>query len=56
MFNLPGIGQYEASAIGNLDVPPILVGAMFTAFFVVLFGALVDILYAVLDPRIRLTG
>jgi ABC-type dipeptide/oligopeptide/nickel transport system permease component len=29
---------------------------MFTAFFVVLFGAVVDVLYAVLDPRIRLTG
>ncbi len=56
VFNLPGIGQYEAQAIGNLDVPPILVGATFTAFFVVLFGAVVDMLYAVLDPRIRLTG
>jgi peptide/nickel transport system permease protein len=56
VFNLPGVGQYEASAIGNLDVPPILVGSMFTAFFVVLFGALVDIFYAVLDPRIRLSG
>jgi peptide/nickel transport system permease protein len=54
VFNIPGIGQYEAAAIGNLDVPPILVGALFTAFFVVLFGALADILYAVLDPRIRL--
>jgi peptide/nickel transport system permease protein len=56
VFNLPGIGQFEASAIGNLDVPPILVGAIFTAFFVVLFGAIVDVLYAVLDPRVRLTG
>ncbi len=56
VFNLPGIGQYEATAIGNLDVPPILVGAMFTAFFVVMFGAIVDVLYAVLDPRIRLSG
>ena len=56
VFNLPGIGQYEATSIGNLDVPPILVGAIFTAFFVVLFSALVDVLYAVLDPRIRLTG
>ena len=55
VFNIPGIGQYEASAIGNLDVPPILVGAMFTAFFVVLFGAIVDVLYAILDPRIRLS-
>jgi peptide/nickel transport system permease protein len=56
VFNLPGVGQYEATAIGNLDVPPILVGAMFTAFFVVLFSALSDIVYAMLDPRIRLTG
>jgi peptide/nickel transport system permease protein len=56
VFNLPGIGQFEAGAIGNLDVPPILVGAIFTAFFVVLFGAIVDVLYAVLDPRVRLTG
>ncbi len=56
VFNLPGIGQYEAQAIQNLDVPPILVGALFTAFFVVLFGAFVDVLYATLDPRIRLSG
>ena len=56
VFNLPGVGQYEAQAIGNLDVPPILVGAMFTAFFVVLFSAVSDIVYALLDPRIRLTG
>jgi peptide/nickel transport system permease protein len=55
VFNIPGVGQYEAQAIGNLDVPPILVGAMFTAFFVVLFGAISDILYAFLDPRIRLS-
>ena len=54
IYNLPGIGQYEAQAIGNLDVPPILVGSMFTAFFVVLFGAFSDVLYALLDPRIRL--
>ncbi len=56
LFNIPGIGQYEAQAITQLDVPPILVGAMFTAFFVVMFGALVDVVYAVLDPRIRLSG
>jgi peptide/nickel transport system permease protein len=56
VFNLPGVGQYEAMSIGNLDVPPILVGAMFTAFFVVLFGAVADVLYAMLDPRIRLSG
>jgi peptide/nickel transport system permease protein len=56
VFNIPGVGQYEAQAIGNLDVPPILVGAMFTGFFVALFTAATDIVYALLDPRIRLTG
>jgi len=56
VFNLPGIGQYEANAIGNLDVPPIMVGAMFTAFFVVLFSALSDVVYALLDPRVRISG
>ena len=56
VFNLPGIGQYEANAIGQLDVPPIMVGAMFTAFFVVLFSALSDVVYALLDPRIRISG
>jgi peptide/nickel transport system permease protein len=55
VFNIPGIGQYEAQAIGQLDIPPILVGAIFTAFFVVLFSALVDIVHAMLDPRIRLS-
>jgi peptide/nickel transport system permease protein len=56
VFAIPGIGQYEAQAIQQLNVPPILVGAIFTAFFVVLFSAVVDVVYALLDPRVRLTG
>jgi peptide/nickel transport system permease protein len=54
VFNLHGVGQFAADAIGRLDVPPILVVTMLTAFFVVLLGAFVDIVYALLDPRIRL--
>lgn len=54
VFNLPGIGQYAASSIGALDVPPVLVIVMFGAFFVVLMSAIVDVLFALLDPRIRL--
>lgn len=53
VFNLNGIGQYAAQSIGALDVPPILVVTLFGAFFVVLLSAVVDILYATLDPRIR---
>ena len=56
VFNLQGVGQYAAQSIRALDVPPVLVITMFGAFFVVLLSAVVDVLYAVLDPRIRLSG
>jgi peptide/nickel transport system permease protein len=56
VFNLQGVGQYAATSIQNLDVPPVLVITMFGTFFVVLLQAVVDILYAVLNPRIRLSG
>jgi len=54
VFDLEGVGQFAADAIGQLDVPPVLAITMFVAFFVVLLNAIVDILYAVLDPRVRL--
>ncbi len=54
VFDLHGVGQYAAESIARLDVPPVLVVTMFVAFAVVLLGAVVDILYALLDPRIRL--
>ncbi len=56
VFNLHGVGQFAAYSIGALDVPPVLVVTMLTAFFVVLLSAVVDIVYAMLDPRIRLAG
>jgi peptide/nickel transport system permease protein len=56
VFNLHGVGQFAADSIGRLDVPPVLVITMLTAFFVVLLGAVVDVVYAFLDPRIRLSG
>lgn len=54
VFNLHGVGQYAADSIGRLDVPPIMVIAMLGAFCVVALAAVVDVVYAVLDPRIRL--
>ncbi|HEX5195436.1 MAG TPA: ABC transporter permease [Solirubrobacteraceae bacterium] len=54
VFNLQGVGQLAATAIANLDVITIMVIVILTAFAVVLLSAIVDILYAVLDPRIRL--
>ena len=54
VFDLQGVGQFAADSIGQLDVPPVLAITMFGAFFIVLLNAIVDIMYAVLDPRIRL--
>ena len=54
VFDLQGVGQFAADSIGQLDVPPVLAITMFGAFFIVILNAVVDVLYAVLDPRIRL--
>ena len=54
VFNLNGVGLYAGQAIWKLDLPPLMAVTMFGAFFIVLFNAIVDILYAFLDPRIRL--
>jgi peptide/nickel transport system permease protein len=54
VYNLHGVGQLARDAIGRLDVIVVLVVVMLGAFAVVLIAALIDILYAFLDPRIRL--
>jgi len=55
VFNLHGVGQLAAQSIGNLDIIPLLVIVILTASFVVILAAVVDVVYAFLDPRIRLT-
>src|ERR1700754_2531569 len=54
VFNINGVGLYAGRAIGSLDLPPLMGVTMFGAFFIVFFNTVVGILYAVLDPRIRL--
>ena len=54
VFDLQGVGQFLADSVGQLDVPPVLAGVLFGAFFIVLLNAVVDIFYAFLDPRVRL--
>jgi peptide/nickel transport system permease protein len=54
VFDIQGVGDYFATSIGALDVPPVLAIVLFGAFFVVLLNTVVDIIYAFLDPRIRL--
>jgi peptide/nickel transport system permease protein len=55
VFDLQGVGQYAAESVGQLDVPPVLAVTLFGAFFIVVLNTVVDIVYAALDPRIRVT-
>jgi peptide/nickel transport system permease protein len=55
VFDLQGVGQYFVESIRRLDVPPVMAVTMFGAFFIVIFNAIVDIVYALLDPRIRVS-
>jgi peptide/nickel transport system permease protein len=55
VFDLQGVGQYAAESVRTLDVPPVLAVTMLGAFFIVALNAVVDIVYAALDPRVRLT-
>ncbi len=54
VYNINGVGLYAGEAIGSLDLPPLMAVTMFGAFFIVLLNTFVDIVYALLDPRIRL--
>lgn len=53
IFNYPGLGQWAAAAATNLDYASVLGFAVFTAVVVVIANLLVDIMYGVIDPRIR---
>jgi peptide/nickel transport system permease protein len=55
VFNWPGVGRLAFEAIFNLDIPLIMGTVLFSAFIIVAANLAVDILYAWLDPRIRLT-
>ena len=52
-FSLHGLGLFTVQAINNQDLPEILGVTMLAAFFIVIANLAVDILYAVVDPRVR---
>ncbi|MCL7369450.1 MULTISPECIES: ABC transporter permease [Streptomyces] len=53
-FSLPGLGQKVLDAIKNHDLPFILGVVLITSLAVLIANLVVDILYAVIDPRVRL--
>lgn len=56
IFNIDGVGNYAATAVGNLELPQVMGVTLYGAFFVVFINAVVDIVYAYLDPRVRFGG
>jgi peptide/nickel transport system permease protein len=52
-FSFPGLGQFTILAIQNQDLPEIMGVVMIASFFIVIANMIVDILYAVVDPRVR---
>jgi peptide/nickel transport system permease protein len=56
VFAWPGMGKLIVNSIQLVDRPVIIGYLLITVFFFVVINLVADILYSVLDPRVRLTG
>ena len=54
IYSLPGLGRTSVQALANYDIPTILGVIVFVTCIIIVFNLVVDLLYAVIDPRIRL--
>jgi peptide/nickel transport system permease protein len=55
IFSVPGMGRLFVTSLENGDTNVLLPWMMITAVFIILFNLLADVMYGVLDPRIRLS-
>jgi peptide/nickel transport system permease protein len=55
VFGINGLGQGAVAAISNGDLPTIIAFVLIASAFVVVANIIVDMLYAVLDPRVRIS-
>ena len=53
VFSLDGMGLYFINALGTADPYPVMAWLMITATMIIIFNLVADILYGVLDPRVR---
>ena len=56
IFSLPGVGRYFVEGALNRDYTLVMGTVVLVAVFVLVFNLIVDVLYAVLDPRVRFEG
>ena len=54
IFSLPGIGSLAVNSVVDSDLPLIVGITLITATFIIVANLIVDLLYAVIDPRVRL--
>ena len=54
IFSLPGLGSLAVSSVQDYDLPLIVGITLVTATFIIVANLIVDLLYAVIDPRVRL--
>ena len=54
VYGLPGLGRTAVQALQNYDTPTIMGVIVFVTIMIIVFNLIVDLLYAVIDPRIRL--
>jgi peptide/nickel transport system permease protein len=55
VFAIPGMGTWLADAIENRDYPVLQGGILFVAIVFVLVNLVVDVSYAFIDPRVRVS-
>jgi peptide/nickel transport system permease protein len=54
VFGINGIGAYAQQSVSHLDLPPLMALTLYGGFFVVIAGAIADLVLTAVDPRIRL--
>ena len=53
VFSIPGIGLYAIESLTRADFPAVMAVVIVTSLLVIFANLVVDVVYAVLDPRIR---
>ena len=54
IFNLPGLGRLTLRSTFEFDLPVVLATTILAAAVVIIMNLIIDMLYAVLDPRVRI--
>ena len=55
VFGLNGLGRLAVNSVVNVDLPVVVALVLIASFFIVIANLIVDILYGVIDPRVRLS-